>query len=44
MPPAEVQKMRELTQKGVWQKMKDDPARGPVVKLLSEDVARFSKK
>jgi C4-dicarboxylate-binding protein DctP len=44
MPPAELQKMKELVQKGIWQRMKDDPQRGPLVKLLEEDVARFAKR
>jgi TRAP-type C4-dicarboxylate transport system substrate-binding protein len=44
MPPAELAKMKELAMKGVWEQMKNDPARGPVVKLLAEDVARFTKK
>lgn len=44
MPSAELRKMRELAQKGVWESMKSDPVRGPVVKLLLEDVARFTKK
>lgn len=44
MPPAELAKMKDLALKGVWERMKKDPARGPVVRLLSEDVARFTKK
>ena len=44
MPAAELQKMKDLAFKGVWETMKADPARGPVVKLLQEDVARFNKK
>ena len=44
MPPAEVQKMKDLAFKGVWETLKADPVRGPLVKLLSEDLARFNKK
>lgn len=44
MPPAELAKMKELALKGVWKRMENDPARGRVVKLLSEDVARFTRK
>lgn len=44
LPPAELQKMKELAAKGVWEAMKADPVRGPIVKLLLEDVARFQKK
>ena len=43
MPAAELQKMKDLTRKGVWERMKADPQKGPIVKLLEEDVARFSK-
>jgi TRAP-type C4-dicarboxylate transport system substrate-binding protein len=43
MPPAEIQKMRDLALKGVWERMKADPQRGPIAKLLLEDVARFEK-
>ena len=44
MPPAELQKMKDLALKGVWETLKADPVRGPLVKLLSEDLARFNKK
>jgi C4-dicarboxylate-binding protein DctP len=40
-PAAELAKMKELAQKGVWDRMKKDAQRGPVVQLLEEDVARF---
>jgi TRAP-type transport system periplasmic protein len=43
MPAAELQKMKDLTRKGVWERFKQDPQKGPVVKLLEEDVARFNK-
>jgi C4-dicarboxylate-binding protein DctP len=43
MPPAELQKMKDLAYKGVWQRMKSDPVRGPLIKMLEEDVARFNK-
>jgi C4-dicarboxylate-binding protein DctP len=39
----ELQKMKDLAQKGVWQRLKADPQRGPIVQMLEEDVARFSK-
>jgi tripartite ATP-independent transporter DctP family solute receptor len=41
MPADELQKMKDLTRKGVWERMKADAQRGPVVRLLEEDVARF---
>lgn len=44
MPAAELQKMKDAVNKGVWERMKADPQRGPIVKLLEEDVARFNKK
>ena len=44
MPAAEIQKMKDLARKGVWERMKADPQRGPIVKLLEEDVARYNKK
>jgi TRAP-type C4-dicarboxylate transport system substrate-binding protein len=43
MPPAELQKMKDLAQKGIWQRMKADPQRGPFAKLFEEDVANFGK-
>lgn len=43
MPPAELQKMKDIVRKGVWQRMKSDSVRGPLIKLLEEDVARFEK-
>ncbi len=42
-PAAELQKMKDLASKGVWERMKKDPQRGPTVQLLEGDVARFSK-
>jgi C4-dicarboxylate-binding protein DctP len=44
MPPAELQKMKELVKNGVWKRMEKDPAKGAMVKLLEEDVARFTGK
>jgi hypothetical protein len=44
MPPAELQKMKDLTHNGVWERMKADPQKDPIVKLIEEDVARFNKK
>ena len=43
MPPAELAKMKELNKKGVWERMRKDPIRGPMLELLEEDVARFTK-
>jgi len=43
MPAAELAKMKELNLKGVWDRMKKDPVRGPMLQLLEEDVARFTK-
>lgn len=44
MPAAEVEKMRDLAYKGVWNALAEDPKRGPIIKMLREDVAAFSKK
>lgn len=44
MPPAQLQKMKNLVKKGVWVRMANDPRMGPMVKLLKEDLARFEKK
>ena len=44
MPASEIQKRKDLASKGVWEAMKADPQRGPIVKMLAEDVARFNKK
>jgi TRAP-type C4-dicarboxylate transport system substrate-binding protein len=44
MPAAELQKMKELGQAGIWTRLKNDPQRGPIVKVLEEDVARFGKR
>jgi C4-dicarboxylate-binding protein DctP len=44
MPKAEIQKMKDLALKGVWERMKADPQKGPIAKLLLEDVANFNKK
>ena len=43
MPKAELAKMKELNMKGVWERMRKDPVRGPMLKLLEEDVIRFTK-
>lgn len=43
MPADELAKMKELNLKGVWQRMKQDPVRGPMIELLQEDVAHFAK-
>ncbi len=44
MPAAEIQKMRDLVRKGVWERLKNDPQRGALVRLLEEDAARFARK
>ncbi|MBI4293020.1 MAG: TRAP transporter substrate-binding protein [Betaproteobacteria bacterium] len=44
MPQAEIQKMKDLALKGVWERMKADPQKGPIAKLLLQDVANFNKK
>ena len=44
LPAVEIQKMKDVALKGVWQKMRNDPAKGPILKLLEEDVANFNKK
>lgn len=44
MPAAEVAKMKELADNGVWKALAEDPKRGPIIKLLREDVANFNKK
>jgi len=43
MPPAELQKMKDLARKGIWERMKSDARDGPLLKLLEEDIARFNK-
>lgn len=43
MPSAELQKMKDLARKGVWARMKNDPKKGPMLRLLEKDVARFNK-
>lgn len=43
MPPAELQKMKDLAHKGVWERTRQDPKLGPLLKLLEEDIARFTK-
>jgi len=44
LPAAEIQKMRDAALKGVWEKMRSDPERGPMLKLLEADVANFNKR
>lgn len=44
MPPAELQKMKDLTRKGVWERIKADPQRNALMKLLEEDFVRFASK
>jgi len=44
LPAVEIQKMKDVALKGVWQKMRSDPGKGPILKLLEEDVANFNKK
>ncbi|MBI2318496.1 MAG: TRAP transporter substrate-binding protein [Betaproteobacteria bacterium] len=43
MPEAEIQKMKDLNRAGIWKKMRDDPQRGAIVKLLEEDIATYFK-
>jgi hypothetical protein len=44
MPAPELQKMKDLARKGVWERIKKDPKQGPMLKLLEEDIARFNKR
>ncbi len=44
LPPAELQMMKDLALKGVWERMKADPQKGALTKLLLEDVANFNSK
>ncbi len=44
LPPAELQRMKDLVRKGVWERMRSDPQRGAMVKVLEEDIARFNRK
>ncbi len=44
LPAAELQKMKDLARKGVWARMRNDSQKGPIVKLLEADVARYSSK
>ena len=43
MPPAELQKMKDLARNGVWKRLAADPQKGPIVKLLEQDVASYDK-
>ena len=43
LPAAEMQKLKDLVRKGIWERMKNDPQRSAMVRLLEEDVARFNK-
>ena len=43
MPPAELQKMKDLTRAGIWERMKKDPQKAAIVKLLEEDAANYAK-
>jgi TRAP-type transport system periplasmic protein len=40
---AELQKMKDLARNGVWERLKKDAQRGPMVQLLEEDVTRLGK-
>lgn len=42
LPAAELAKMKDLALKGVWTRLEADAQRGPLVKLLREDAARFA--
>lgn len=42
LPEAELAKMKDLAQKGVWARLEADAQRGPIVKLLKEDAARYA--
>jgi tripartite ATP-independent transporter DctP family solute receptor len=42
LPAAELAKMKDLAQKGIWARMEADPKRGPLVKMLKEDAARYA--
>jgi C4-dicarboxylate-binding protein DctP len=42
MPSDELQRMKDLARNGVWQRLKNDPQRGPIVALLEQDVVRFT--
>ncbi len=44
MPASELQRMKDLGRKGIWEKLKNDPQRSAMDKLLNEDLARFNKK
>ncbi len=44
LAPAEIQKMKDAAAKGVWQKMLNDPEKGPMLKLLEQDVANYNKR
>ncbi len=43
MPPAELQKMKDLTRKGIWAKTLKDPKVGPMLKQLQQDLAPYNK-
>ena len=42
LAPAELAKMKDLASKGVWARLEADAQRGPLVKMLREDAARFA--
>lgn len=42
LPAAELARMRDLANKGVWSRLEADAQRGPLVKMLREDAARFA--
>ena len=44
LPAAELQKMKDIAFKGVWEKMRNDAEKGPMLKLLEADVANFNKR
>ncbi|WP_161142711.1 TRAP transporter substrate-binding protein [Propylenella binzhouense] len=43
MPPAELQKMKDMAKAGVWARLAEDKRLGPTVEILKEDVERFNK-
>ena len=44
MPAEEIEKMKALAYKGVWETLKEDPKRGPIIRLMQEDLAALNRK
>lgn len=43
LPAPELQKMKDRTRNGIWERLKNDGQRGPTVKLLEVDLAHLNR-